>query len=170
MRREPVRGSLGAGANPSEGAFGCGGRGCCGRSMRIDDRVSWAEIEAAYVTGGMSYREIGEKFGISRSAVGSRGKRGDWVKKRQKFEEDVMERTLEENKEAAVQRLSRLLEVGDQLLCKVEQMTEVTDSPAGLKTLTEALKNIRDAQMLKENKQEGDKLTVVLEGAEGYAA
>ena len=159
MRREVVRGSLWVRR-----------KGVLRKSMRIDDRVSWAEIEAAYVTGGLSYREIGEKFGISRSAVGSRGKRGGWVKKRQKFEEDVMERTLEENKEAAVQRLSRLLEVGDQLLCKVEQMTALTDSPAGLKTLTEALKNIRDAQMLKENKQEGDKLTVVLEGAEGYAA
>ena len=145
-------------------------KGVLRKSMQIDDRVSWAEIEAAYVTGGMSYREIGEKFGISRSAVGSRGKRGGWVKKRQKFEEEVMEQTLEENKEAAVQRLSRLLEVGDGLLDKVQELTALTDSPAGLKTLTEALKNIRDAQMLKENKQEGDKLTVVLEGAEGYAA
>ena len=75
-----------------------------------------------------------------------------------------MEEILKADTEAALRRTERLMEVGDQLLCKVEQVTEVTDSPAGLKTLTEALKNIRDAQMLKENRSaEGDRITVVLE-------
>ena len=39
------------------------------------------------------------------------------------------------------------------------------------KNLTEALKNIRDAQMLKENKSaEGDRITVVLDEVAGFAA
>lgn len=139
--------------------------------MRIEDAISWKEIEAAYVTGGMSYRKITEMFGVSRYAVENRGKRGGWVEKRKMHEEQKMEEILKADTEAALRRTERLMEVGDQLLCKVEQVTEVTDSPAGLKTLTEALKNIRDAQMLKENKSaEGDRITVVLEEVAGFAA
>ena len=136
----------------------------------MDGKIGWNEIEAAYVTGGLSYRELAEKFGIPRSTVGKRGFRGGWVAKRKRYEEEVMERMLEENKEAAALRTRRLLEVGDGLLDKVQELTAVTDSPSALKTLTEALKNIRDAQMLKEGRQEGDRLTVVLEGVEGFAA
>ena len=82
-----------------------------------------------------------------------------------------MERILEENKEAATRRTERLLEVGDQLLCKVEEVTAVSDTPTALKTLAEALKNIRDAQMLKEGRQEQRSgITVTLEEVADFAA
>ena len=132
--------------------------------------MDWNEIEAAYVTGGGSYRNLAEKYGISISTVKLHGSRGGWVEKRRQYEEDVMERILEENKDAAARRTARLLEVGDGLLDKVQELTAATESPTALKTLTEALKNIRDAQMLKEGNREGDKLPVVLKDLAEFAA
>ena len=123
------------------------------------------------MTSADGYRKIAKKFGVSLGAVEMHGKRDGWVEKRRNYQEPVVERILEENKEAAVRRTQRLLEVGDQLLCKVEEVTAVSDTPAALKTLAEALKNIRDAQMLKEGRQEQrGGITVTLEEVADFAA
>ena len=123
------------------------------------------------MTSADGYRKIAKKFGVSLGAVEMHGKRDSWVEKRRNYQETVVERILEENKEAAVRRTQRLLEVGDQLLCKVEEVTAVSDTPTALKTLAEALKNIRDAQMLKEGRQEQrGGITVTLEETADFAA
>ena len=136
----------------------------------MDGKICWSEIEAAYVTSEKSYRKLAEQYGVPLRTVEDRGKKGNWVQKRRNHGETIMEDILKADREQALQRTERLMQAGDGLLDKVRELTAVTDSPAALKTLTEALKNIRDAQMLKEGRQEGDRLTVVLEGVEGYAA
>ena len=55
--------------------------------------------------------------------------------------------------EFLVQRTAHLMEVADKLLLRVEELTMDTQAtPASLKTLSETLKNIRDAQMIKSRK------------------
>ena len=129
--------------------------------------MDWKEMEAEYVTGGASYRALAEKYGVSLGTVKHRGARDGWVAGRQAHKEEVMRKVLTADTERILSRMERLQGVGDVLLERVEEMVPEIESPAALKTLTEALKNIRDAQMLKEsNRAESEKqtITVVLEG------
>ena len=95
-----------------------------------------------------------------------------------------MEQTEEE-------RVQRFLSVADKLLGKVEEIAqgEETITPAGLKTLTDVMKNIKEVQMIKSRRElqeqdlkiekvrkelgrpetEGNTVTVVLQGVEEFA-
>ncbi len=115
--------------------------------------ADWKKIEAEYLTGHFSYRDLAEKYGVSVDTVASRGKRGGWVGKRMGHEEGVRAEVLKADSEQAVRRTERLMEVADKLLFRVEELSgDAGISPASIKTLSEALKNIRDAQMIKSGK------------------
>lgn len=115
--------------------------------------VDWKKIEEEYLAGSVSYRDLAEKYGISVDTVASRGKRGGWVGKRMGHEEGVRAEVLKAESEQAVRRAERLMEVADKLLYRVEELgSEAEITPAAIKTLTEALKNLRDAQMIKSGK------------------
>ena len=64
-----------------------------------------------------------------------------------------MSKRKNEDTEFLVQRTAHLMEVADKLLLRVEELTmDAQATPASLKTLSETLKNIRDAQMIKSRK------------------
>ena len=134
----------------------------------------WNEIEARYVTGNVSYRALAKEYGAALKTLERRGKNGCWVEKRRRHRGQLLEQTLEKDREGRMERIEKLQRAADKLLVRVEELSEAADlSPAGLKTLSEVLKNIRDAQMLQQAKpdaQEKQTLTVVLEGVGEFAA
>ena len=151
--------------------------------------ADWNEMEAQYLAGGVSYRMLAEKYGVDVSTVKRRGKKGNWVGKREEYGEGVRAELLEQDRAARVDRFARLNTVADGLLLRVEELGSGADiTPAALKTLTEALKNIRDAQMLRgrldaaeqemrieklrkemsKGEHEGQLIKVVLEGTEAF--
>lgn len=88
-------------------------------------------------------------------------------------------------------RAQRFLSVADKLLSKVEEMAEGEEAitPAGLKTLTDVMKNIKEVQMIKSRRElqeldlklekqrkelgraegDGNTVTVILQGTEEFA-
>ena len=113
--------------------------------------LDWNEIEQEYVAGEGSYRLLAKKHGVSRARLAQRGKEGGWVEKRLGYSRDLQE--LKADAAQLQQRTGRLLEVADKLLDRVEELgSEAGVTAASIKTLTEALKNIRDAQMIKSAK------------------
>ena len=152
--------------------------------------ADWNEIEAAYVAGGGSYRQVAARYGVGFSAVKRRGKRGSWVQKREEYGGQLRQALLDADKAARCDRFVKLNRVADRLLERVEELTDAAEvSPASLKTLSETLKNIRDAQMLKGRldaaeqemrieklrkemgraENQGQVIRVVLDGAEAFA-
>ena len=112
--------------------------------------VDWKKIETEYLTEPVSYRDLAEKYGVSLSQVKEWGSRSGWVEKRRAYRESAQQTVLAADTARRIDRLEKLLAVADKLLGKVERLTEDDAvNPAALKTLTEALKNIRDAQMIK---------------------
>lgn len=111
----------------------------------------WKKIEQEYLSGDVSYRDLAKKYNLSPDTVASRGKRGGWVEKRLEYCQGLQE--LKSDTQNLQKRTGRLLEVADKLLDRVEELGgEAEMTPASLKTLSETLKNIRDAQMIKSTK------------------
>ena len=112
--------------------------------------ADWKKIETEYITEGVSYRTLAQRHGVSIRWVEQMGAREGWVEKRRAHGEKAQAQVLENDTAGRVQRLEKLMAVADKLLGKVEQlMEEESVNPAAVKTLSEALKNIRDAQMIK---------------------
>ena len=151
--------------------------------------TNWNEIETAYLTQQLSYRELAQRYGVDISSVKRRGKKGNWVEKRQQHQQQLRGELLVADKALRCDRLLKLSNVADKLLDRVEELGSAEEiSAANLKTLSETLKNIRDAQMLKgkldvveqqsridklrrelgKGEQDGQTIRVVLEGTEGF--
>ena len=107
-------------------------------------------ISAPTVLNEVSIEFVGAHYVRPRAnAVRPYEKTGDV----QKNEETNMSKRKNEDTEFLVQRTAHLMEVADKLLLRVEELTMDTQAtPASLKTLSETLKNIRDAQMIKSRK------------------
>lgn len=83
---------------------------------------NWEEVKAEYVTTKIGYRELADKYGISRRTVFARGKREGWVKEREKHRDAVVARMVRnvQRKEAS-DGAKRLL----QMRSAADGMTEV---------------------------------------------
>ena len=133
----------------------------------------WNEMEQEYVAGAANYRLLAKKHGLPYKTIAQRGKEGHWVEKRKEY----MAQQEQMADVQQVRRAGRLLEVADRLLDRVEELgSEEGVTAASLKTLSETLKNIRDAQIIKNARdqqrggQECGGITVTLEDKTGEFA
>ncbi|MGM9548255.1 MAG: hypothetical protein ACI3V5_00205 [Faecousia sp.] len=113
--------------------------------------ADWKEIEAEYITTQTSYRELAQKYGLNQTTVARRAKAGDWVGRRKRQAGITRERIISAVEGEKVSRALKLQIVADKLLDRVEAMAEGDDGigAAGLKTLSEVLKILKDVQMIR---------------------
>lgn len=113
--------------------------------------ADWAKIEAEYITTDTSYRKLAQKYGLNQATIAQKAKADDWVSKRKQQASAAQAKILEKDIHRKVDRATRLKTVADKLLDKVEQLVADDDylSAAAIKNLSDALKNIREAQMIR---------------------
>lgn len=120
------------------------------------DRELWAAVEADYLAGEMTVRDIAKKHGVSESRLYKKATSDGWkIKKekiRQKADEIVITRHARararemETMCSAAARLSRVL---DKTLSNIEEHPELGfDDPRGISDLAKAIKANTDALML----------------------
>ena len=147
--------------------------------------ADWAKIEAEYITTDTSYRKLAEKYNVDQATIARKAKKEDWVSKRQQHISTTQAKVLAADAQQKVDRASRLKNVADKLLDRVEDIVEYDQhlTASAIKNLSDALKNIKEAQMirtaedieeqqariakLKKEVQDDDKsktITVTLEG------
>lgn len=147
--------------------------------------TDWAKIEAEYITTDTSYRKLADKYNVDQATIARKAKKEDWVSKRQQHISTTQAKVLAADVQQKVDRASRLKNVADKLLDRVEDIVEYDRSltAAAIKNLSEALRNIKETQMirtaedieeqqariakLKKEAKEEDKnktITVMLEG------
>ena len=116
--------------------------------------ADWAKIEAEYITTETSYRKLAQKHGLNQATIAKKAKEEDWVGRRKQQASTAQAKILEKDINQKVDRATRLMTVADKLLNKVEQVVEQEGpiSPNAIKNLSDALKNIREAQMIKSEK------------------
>jgi hypothetical protein len=113
--------------------------------------ADWAKIEAEYITTETSYRKLAQKYGLNQATIAQKAKAEDWVGKRKQQASTAQALILEKDINKKVDRATRLKTVADKLLDKVEAL--VSDdgylTAASIKNLSDALKNIKEAQMIR---------------------
>ena len=113
--------------------------------------ADWKKIEAEYITTETSYRKLADKYGVDQATIARRAKKHDWVSKRQHHADKTQAKILTADTQKKVDRVGRLMTVADKLLKKVEQAVDQEGpmSAGAIKNLSDALKNIRDTQMIR---------------------
>ena len=114
----------------------------------------WEKIRTEYITTGISYRQLAKKYGLNQATIATRAKKEDWVSKRKQMDSETQAKVLEAAAEAKVDRALRLLSVADKLLDRVEEVLDDPRpmNPTGLKSVSEALRNLKETQMIRSEK------------------
>lgn len=116
----------------------------------------WTKIKTEYITDSKSsYRKLAEKYGVPFATLRRKAKAEEWTKLRAQAEHEVSTKAIDKAIEDKVDRATRLMDVTDKLLGKIEETVEtlctgtvVTDK-AILKQISGALKDIKDIQGIK---------------------
>lgn len=108
---------------------------------------NWAEIEAEYITTGASYRVLAEKYGISDNTICSRGRAGEWARKRQEYRDKITQKSAKRAQKAALAKLEKLQRATDLAVDRTTEALEamgVDGVPGGrdLKDIASALKEL----------------------------
>lgn len=113
--------------------------------------ADWQKIKTEYITTDISYRKLAEKYGLDQATIARKAKKEDWVSKRQHHADKTQAKILDADTKNKADRVARLMTVADKLLNKVELAVD-QDGPisaGAIKNLSDALKNIRETQMIR---------------------
>ena len=113
--------------------------------------ADWKKIKAEYITTDTSYRKLAQKYGLAESTIYARGGKEHWVEQKEQHQSKTVAKTLDALSNKEVDRAARLMTVADKLLKKVEQAVDHEEpmSAGAIKNLADALKNIRETQMIR---------------------
>ena len=121
--------------------------------------IDWREVQAEYITdSNSSYRKLAKKYGIPVGTLQKRAIKEDWHQKKIQSGQNSVAKTVEIIEQGQANRLSRLMIVTDKLLVKIEQTVDeitsesVTVDKATFKQITGALKDIKEIQSLKSDR------------------
>ena len=119
--------------------------------------VDWLKLKTEYITTDTSYRKLSAKYGITHNTIYRKAKEEGWIQQKRQFVDRTFTETMEEAQDRAVDRYTRLTNVADKLLDKIEAAVDALDEEAALKLLSSttlrsllgALKDIKEIQSLK---------------------
>lgn len=127
------------------------------RVVQDKDRELWAAVEADYLAGEMSVRDIARKHGVSESRVYKKATSDGWKKKKQKIKQKADEIVIARRARArarelevmcsATERMARLLDKTVEAL-EGKPPEEVCKQLKGLSALGSAIKANTDALVI----------------------
>jgi hypothetical protein len=119
----------------------------------------WTQIKSEYITDSKSsYRKLAGKYGVPFSTLKRRAKEEEWTKLRTQAELKVTTKTIDKAIDKKVDRMTRLMDVTDKLLLKIEETVEelstegIVLDKSTLKQISGALKDIKDIQGVKSDR------------------
>ena len=118
--------------------------------------ADWQAIKTEYITTDTSYRKLSEKYGIHYKTIADKGKEEGWKELRSQHTHKTLTKTLNVISNKQVDRAAKLISVADKLLVKVESLvesdSEVLLDTQNLKHISGVLKDIKEIQMIKSEK------------------
>ena len=117
--------------------------------------ADWNKIKTEYLTSDTSYRKLAQKYGVNATTIAKKASKEDWVSQRQQQADRTLSKTLTAVSNRQVNRATRLQEVADKLLNKIEaavddyNMEVLLVDRQSLRQITGALKDIKDIQMIR---------------------
>ena len=118
--------------------------------------ADWVSIKAEYISTDISTRALAEKHGVSVSTLMKRSASEKWGEEKKKLGSKIEAKWKQKIASVAasheVDRLTRLLSIGDKIAEKLEEAaTETPLENYDFRTFTVALKNLHD--VAKDNEQ-----------------
>ena len=83
--------------------------------------ADWQKIKTEYITTDTSYRKLAEKYGIHYKVIGARGKEEKWPGLRKQHKDKTITKTLNKISDKQADKMSRIDDLADQLLEKLER-------------------------------------------------
>ena len=115
--------------------------------------ADWKEIETEYITKGTSYRKLADKYGIDQATIARKGKKEDWVGKRQHHVSRTQAKVLAADTKQKVSRAEKLNEATEMLLgiavAQMQARDPVEMDTQEMKHISGVLKDIKDILMIK---------------------
>lgn len=106
----------------------------------------WSDAKTAYVTSGVSYRQIAEKYGVTESLIRKRGAKEKWVAARDMFYTDIEQKILNKAAKEEVKRYDKIVRVSNKALERIDQMIEKCNDAQGMRALIASLRDIKGIQ------------------------
>ena len=117
--------------------------------------MDWLKIKAEYIAGGISYRKLAEKHGVSFSQLKDVAVKEKWRELKEQAAEKATTKFVDKEASRAAERLSRIVAASDSLLEAIETTIngyiagEIMLSGKDIKSLSGAIKDIKDVQNIK---------------------
>lgn len=118
--------------------------------------ADWTKIKTEYITdSNSSYRKLAEKYGVSFNTLQCRAKDEEWAKLKRQAQDRITTKTINKAIKQKVDRATRLMDVTDKLLIKIEEAVDelstegIVLDKSTLKQISGALKDIKDIQGIK---------------------
>ena len=90
--------------------------------------MDWKQIKTEYITDeSTSYRKLAEKYGIPLGTLYKRAKKENWVSLRKQSGDRRVAKTLSAFEKKQAQKLSRIQDITDKLLDKIERAVDELD-------------------------------------------
>lgn len=98
----------------------------------MDQETNWEEIRNEYLRGGVSYRDLAAKWGVSLRTLADRAKAEKWVELREQVRNKTVAKTVEAIAKQNAQVDTRINRLANRLIDKLEKAVEELD----MKTVT----------------------------------
>ena len=115
--------------------------------------MDWKQAKAEYIAGGISYRKLADKYGVSRSKLQARATREGWADLRSQAEAKAEAKLVESISDRDAKSTVDIIGVADKLLAKISSVVERVKTAQEIRHLTSALKDLRE---IKGQKSEAD--------------
>ena len=89
--------------------------------------VDWVKIKTEYITTATSYRNLASKYGIGYQAICHKSQEEGWIELREQHKNNTITKALDQISDKEAKKLSRIDDLADKLLCKLEKAVEELD-------------------------------------------
>lgn len=83
--------------------------------------ADWKKIKTEYITTETSYRKLAQKYGVGYQAICHRSQAEGWIAMREQHRNKTISKTIDRISEKQADKMSRIDDLADQLLEKLEQ-------------------------------------------------
>lgn len=117
----------------------------------MNNSVDWKAIKAEYIAGGIGYRKLAEKYGVSFSTLSQLAMREKWTDLRKKANDkadtDLAERIGKRN----AKKSAKIDDLADRLLDKIGALMDaLIVEGKDVKAIASALKDIKEIKGIKD--------------------
>ena len=109
--------------------------------------ADWKKIKAEYVRGGVSYRKLADKYGVSFSTIQKVGADEKWTDLRKKSSRKAEEKIVESVASQEAKRVDGIQTVADMLIDKIKDGVKngilVSDAQS-IRQITASIKDLRE--------------------------